>query len=200
MTDRVTDSDIKKALERCITNKCDECAIYKECHNENGKGRVQAVLDLISRLEKENNDLFLELEGVMWSVDKWLDGDELKQDKVNRAITMREKTLQITEKQQAEIERLKAEIKETNEADREAEVQALSESKENAKLFCEAINHAKSEAIKKFWDKLITKRIAVHSYNNTEDKPITKFVIEISEGDNLVKEMTENDFKTGDEK
>lgn len=42
----------------------------------------------------------------MHSVDKWLDGYELKQDEVNRAATMREKTLQITEKQQAEIERL----------------------------------------------------------------------------------------------
>ena len=35
--------------------------------------------------------------GVMHSVDKWLDGDELNQDEVNRAITMREKTLRIVE-------------------------------------------------------------------------------------------------------
>lgn len=47
----------------------------------------------------------------MHSVDKWLDGKELEQDEVNRAATMREKTLQITEKQQAEIERLKDEIR-----------------------------------------------------------------------------------------
>lgn len=61
----------------------------------------------IEKLKAENDDLFFKLNGVMWSVDKWLDGDELKQDEVNRAITMREKTLQITEKLQAEIERLK---------------------------------------------------------------------------------------------
>lgn len=36
--------------------------------------------------------------GVMHSVDKWLEGDELEQDEVNRAATMREKTLQIIER------------------------------------------------------------------------------------------------------
>lgn len=36
--------------------------------------------------------------GIMHSVDKWLDGKELEQDEVNRAATMREKTLQIVEK------------------------------------------------------------------------------------------------------
>lgn len=35
--------------------------------------------------------------GVMHSVDKWLDGKELEQDEVNRAATMREKTLRIIE-------------------------------------------------------------------------------------------------------
>ena len=148
----MTDNDIKKALDEIVKlssgividwgiNRTDAEAIYKT---------AKGALDLINRLEKENNALFLELEGVMWSVDKWLDGDELKQDKVNRAITMREKALQITERQEAEIERLKAEIEEVNEADRETELQALKESKENAKMFCEAINHAKSEAIKEF--------------------------------------------------
>lgn len=65
--------------------------------------------DLINRLQKENTDLFFKLQGVMHSVDKWLDGDELKQDEVNRAVTMREKTLQIVEAKQAEIKRLKKE-------------------------------------------------------------------------------------------
>lgn len=62
--------------------------------------------------------------------------------------------LGVNDRQQTEIERLTAEIEETNEADREAELQALKESKENAKLFCEAINHAKSEAIKEFAEKI----------------------------------------------
>ncbi len=46
------------------------------------------------------------LMGVMHSVDKWLDSKELEQDEVNRAVTMREKTLRIVEEKQAEIERL----------------------------------------------------------------------------------------------
>lgn len=33
--------------------------------------------------------------GVMHSVDKWLDGKDLEQDEVNRAVTMREKVLRI---------------------------------------------------------------------------------------------------------
>jgi hypothetical protein len=61
----------------------------------------------IEKLKAENDDLFYKLNGVMWFVDKWLDGDELEQDELNRAITMREKTLQITEEQQKEIEKLK---------------------------------------------------------------------------------------------
>ena len=45
------------------------------------------------------------LAGVMHSVDKWLDGDELKQDEVNRAITMREKTLRIIENAKSEVDK-----------------------------------------------------------------------------------------------
>lgn len=65
---------------------------------------LQQVLDLIKRLQTENNDLFYKLAGVMHSVDKWLEGDELKQDEVNRAATMREKTLRTVESLQAENE------------------------------------------------------------------------------------------------
>lgn len=53
--------------------------------------------------EKEHRNLEYTLLGVMHSVDKWLDGDELEQDEVNRAITMREKTLRIIENLRAEI-------------------------------------------------------------------------------------------------
>jgi hypothetical protein len=100
----MNDNEIIKALECCsIRNtNCKECPYFhkKDCVEKD-------ALDLINRLQKENDDLFFKLQGVMWSVDKWLDGDELKQDEVNRAITMREKTLQITEELQAEIERLR---------------------------------------------------------------------------------------------
>ena len=51
----------------------------------------------------------------MHSVDKWLDGAELEQDEVNRAATMREKTLRIVEKKRAEIERLHKKIEELSE-------------------------------------------------------------------------------------
>jgi hypothetical protein len=62
-----------------------------------------------ARLRAENDDLFYKLVGVMHSVDKWLDGDELKQDEVNRAATMREKTLKIVEQAQKELEQVRAE-------------------------------------------------------------------------------------------
>lgn len=61
---------------------------------------------LIDELSKKENDLFYKLAGVMHSVDKWLDGEELNQDEVNRAATMREKTLKIVEDLQLEKERL----------------------------------------------------------------------------------------------
>lgn len=49
--------------------------------------------------------------GVMHFVDKWLDGDELEQDEVVRACTMREKTLEIVEELQAENKKLNANSK-----------------------------------------------------------------------------------------
>ena len=61
-------------------------------------------------LDKEKHDIELTLVGVMFSVDKWLDGAELELDEVNRAITMREKTLRIVEKLTEENERLKSEV------------------------------------------------------------------------------------------
>lgn len=66
------------------------------------------ALALIKQLARERDHYLLTLEGVMLFVDKWLDGDELEQDEVNRAATMREKTLRIVEKLTAENERLHA--------------------------------------------------------------------------------------------
>lgn len=59
------------------------------------------VEDVVPR--KEVNDLEYKLIGVMHSVDKWLEGDELNQDEVNRAATMREKTLNIVEELQKKL-------------------------------------------------------------------------------------------------
>ena len=66
------------------------------------------VEDVVPR--EEVDKLEYTLLGVMHSVDKWLDGDELEQDEVNRAITMRENTLRIVENLQAEVERLNGEL------------------------------------------------------------------------------------------
>ena len=103
----MTDNEIIKALEH-------------EIHIANDIGGVHSMmipiepikcaLDLINRQQAEIEKQQYILMGVMHSVDKWLDGDELKQDEVNRATTMREKTLQITEKQSAEIEKLNVEL------------------------------------------------------------------------------------------
>jgi len=73
-----------RRLKKSVDNQCDDCA----CEIANERDRLKA----------ENDELFYKLSGVMLSVDKWLDGEELNQDEVNRACTMREKTLQITER------------------------------------------------------------------------------------------------------
>ena len=148
--EKLTDNEIKKALDAIVKlssgividwgiNRTDSEAIYKT---------AKGALDLINRLEKANNDLILELEGVMWSVDKWLDGDELKQDKVNRAITMREKTLQITEKQEAEIERLKENVKKLGKEQYDLCSQIVD--------LKDDVKYAKTEAIKEFMETVLT--------------------------------------------
>ena len=55
--------------------------------------------------EKTADTLDYIIEGVMHSVDKWLEGEELNQDEVNRAATMREKTLRIVENAKTEVAR-----------------------------------------------------------------------------------------------
>ena len=107
------DKKIIKSFELCVNNdilenNCDVCP-YKQKDAMCMDDLMKDALDLINRLQAENENLEYKLLGVMHFVDKWLDGEELEQDEVNRASAMREKTLQIVEKRQAEIERLKAE-------------------------------------------------------------------------------------------
>jgi hypothetical protein len=81
--------------------------------NRTGCNRETANLvenDILAEVDKEQKDFEYTLIGVMHSVDKWLDGEELEQNEVNRAATMREKTLRIVEGKQAEIERLNKEV------------------------------------------------------------------------------------------
>ena len=72
--------------------------------NDNHGYTYGAAIDRFAELEntcvaqqKKIDDLKYTLMAVMHSVDKWLEGDELNQDEVNRAATMREKTLRIIE-------------------------------------------------------------------------------------------------------
>ena len=158
------DNEIIKALECCMKDDCDNCPNgFGNCEHN----LAEASLDLINRLKAENTDLFYKLTGVMHSVDKWLDGDELKQDEVNRAITMREKTLQITEKQQAEIRRL----------NKEANKEQL-----RRQMYRSTVDEIKSEAIKEFAERLKGKFLGEYK----TPRAVIKGRI-----DNLVKEMTE---------
>lgn len=64
--------------------------------------------------------------GIMHSVDKWLDGKELEQDEVNRAATMREKTLRIVEKKDREINDLRNELERMKSIMREHGIMTIS--------------------------------------------------------------------------
>lgn len=130
---------------------------------------VRKAEEEINRQQEEIDRLTYNLWGVMHSVDKWLDGTELEQDEVNRASTMREKTLRIVEEKQAEIERLKIE----NQAFRSA-----------ANSYKLHYNEARTEAVKEFAERLKEK-----SFKTIRNYGLTKDVVEVCDIDNLVKEM-----------
>ena len=46
-------------------------------------GDMRLLMEYVVALGKKRDELELTLEGVMWSVDKWLEGNELNQDRVN---------------------------------------------------------------------------------------------------------------------
>lgn len=145
----MTDNDIIKAWE-ChtgkISHRCMECPYTNygcycldNLHSD--------TLDFINRQKAKIDDLFCKLTGVMHSVDKWLSVEELKQDEVSRAITMREKTLQIVEKRNAEIERL------TDEKEKlRCVIEDLSNNTEYAKA--EAVKEFEERAIKNICEKV----------------------------------------------
>lgn len=60
-------------------------------------GMMDDIADLVEEMQKIIIDKDYEILSIMHSVDKWLDGDELKQDTVNRASTMRDKTIRLVE-------------------------------------------------------------------------------------------------------
>ena len=57
--------------------------------------------------KKRNAEIEAELNAVMHFVDKWLDGDELRDTPANRANNAREKALKAIESLQAEVARLR---------------------------------------------------------------------------------------------
>ena len=132
---------------------------------------LQTMFALINRQQEEIENLTYTLLGVMHNVDKWLDGVELEQDEVNRAATMREKTLRIVEEKQAEIERLKGYPYAI-----QVEVSKKLESQ------------IKSEAVKEFAERLKEK-----SFQSFGNYGITRDVVEVCDIDNLVKEMAGED-------
>lgn len=201
---QMTDAEVIKALECCKSRECPECSRLHYAFPNEHECRfdlMEKVYDLINRLrndakkdnriielqdkkiaelEAQNNDLFYKLNGVMLSVDKWLEGKELKQDEVNRAITMREKTLQIVEKLEAEIERLHDEL--------EFKCDDCKNIRLSREEYRKAISQAKSEAYREFAERLKTYLLLNLSERIS--------VVTADDVDKLLKELTEkNDFK-----
>lgn len=149
----MTDKELIKVLENELENAYEKAI------------QVLKIIDKhISRQRAEIDSLEDKLLGVMHSVDKWRDDEELKRDAVNRAAIMREKTLKITENQQAEIEKLTIE----NQSLRMA-----------ANSYKSHYNEAKSEAVKEFAERLKKECIIDRGYEILQEGTI----------DNLVKEM-----------
>lgn len=98
---------IIKSLKDCTEAKsCGLCPHCGECDL-----LIANALALIEEMSKAYDSLEYTLMGVMLFVDKWLDGKELELDEINRAMTMREKTLQIVELLQIENEDMREYIR-----------------------------------------------------------------------------------------
>lgn len=107
----MTENEISKALRCCAQPDpiCKECPCYDPYLKYPCADQLKwAALNLIDSQKAEIERLEYTLLGVMHSVDKWLDGEELKLNEVGRAAAMREKTLQIIESRDAEIALLKS--------------------------------------------------------------------------------------------
>lgn len=90
-------------MERC------ELIETLEKHSKQAFGeRADSIGEVLKKAAEMLSQDEYTILGVMHFVDKWLDGDELEQDEVNRARIMREKTLEIVEGLQAENKKLNA--------------------------------------------------------------------------------------------
>lgn len=92
-----------KLMDDNFDKAADLAARLRETADSEGSkradGLIRAAKEAAEMLEKQAYIIL----GVMHSVDKWLDGEELEQDEVNRAATMREKTLRIIESRPEQI-------------------------------------------------------------------------------------------------
>ena len=140
---------IKKALECCLTTSegdCSDCgyrgrtrSCFLTCTNcliADALALINSQEQRIKELTEENKKLEYTLAGVMHSVDKWLDGKELEQDEVNRAITMRDKTLRLCEELDCMIDNLRDDISELTE-----ENERLREENVNADILVQSYNN-----------------------------------------------------------
>lgn len=101
----MTDNEIIKALETCNSPhsdyRCVSCPLYDT--ESNCKTALTVVaLDLIYRQRAKIEDLEYKITRIRRYVDKWLTDTELEQALVDRAIAMREETLQSVEKPEVE--------------------------------------------------------------------------------------------------
>lgn len=167
----MTDNEIIQALINHIeAEDCVSCRSFAKCTNE--LILMASTIDLVKRQKAEIDDLSYKLTGVMHFVDKWLDGDELEQDEVNRADTMREKTLRIVEEKQEEIEQLKFEAAKLLPKDCPCAIQIEVSNKLEAQI--------KSEAIKEFSDRLKEESCFIVLYGD---------IVPVSRIDRVLKEM-----------
>lgn len=153
----MTDKEIIKALEVIEPTEFEKIpSVIMEFET------AKEILDLINHKQAEIERLELVLLGVMHSVDKWLDGKELEQDEVNRAATMREKTLQIVERKQSEIDRQKSmnQAKLDTIHDLRAEIEVLNKTIDNYVSCLESIEKIKAKAYKEFAERLCDDRVS----------------------------------------
>ena len=109
----MTDKEIVIALQKCNNGKghrCSECPALGKYNHRICKATIDKLaVNLIERLQSENTRLKAErdsfeyeLLAVMHSVDKWLEGKDLKDNPATRAVTAREVALRAIEKVAAE--------------------------------------------------------------------------------------------------
>ena len=196
----MTDEQLLESMEWYLTvaQKCGSATLSKEefsglCDLIN---RQKTEIDILIRKKETLRDEIAEkdaeierleyvLMAVMHSVDKWLEGDELKQDEANRACAMREKTLKITEKLHKKIDGLKKANQERWVAieKKKAEIERLQKAIKVQDIMIEQQDYkilsAKSEAYREFAVK--AKEATFHYYD--------------SEIDDVAKELTEKNDK-----